>query len=50
MANARLAMVGVVAGALIFGAGFLGADVLIWVGGLLVSASVLFPFIAPAKA
>lgn len=48
--SAMMALVLIVLGAFVFAAGFLVADVLVWVGGLMITAAVLFPFMFPAKA
>lgn len=47
---AMLALILIVVGAGLFAAGFIVADVLVWVGGLLIVASVLGPLMFPAKA
>lgn len=50
--SAMLALILILVGAGVFAAGFLvpAGDVLVWVGGLLIVASVLSPFMFPAKA
>lgn len=49
MNSAILALIGLILGSLIFAVGFLTYDILVGVGMLLVAASVIYPFLAPAK-